>query len=142
METLPKNNEQKSFKDYFRGEKSLFMWIAVISIVNTFLFYINFDFGISFWLSITQFIDVLSIYETELKNKIIFFVISLLISVSFLIIGYFSQKEVKWIFKLGFIFILLDFIIAIYFFDIFGIIVHAVLLKWLYDIYNEKNNIN
>lgn len=137
MKTLPKNNKQKNFKDYFRGEKSLFMWIAIISIINTFFIYINFDFGISFWLSVTQFVDILSIEESE-KNKLILFAISILVSISFLAIWYFSQKGIKWIFKLGFILIFLDSVIAIYFFDIFGIIVHAVLLKWLYDIYNEN----
>lgn len=110
----------------------IFLWIWVISLVNSILFYMNFDFWIYFWLWITQYIDYYSISQS-LDIRSIFSLLSIFISLSFFLIDYLSKKRFNYFLEMWLFIYGLDCLIFFLNFDIFYIISHLVMLKIIYD---------
>lgn len=125
---IDNTNEAKSI-----DLKSTFLRIAIISIINTILIYSNANFGLYFWLAISQFIDSIWIDQSDNSSKMIYLVASLSISNIFILLNYLFKKGYKIAFKIAFILYLLDTGIFIYFFDILSILTHIVVLKMSYD---------
>lgn len=128
----------KTIKEYFTWEKSVFGWIAIISVLNSLLIYINFSFLLVFWLEVTQIFDYIWTEETNLNEKTTYIVITLIISFIFIVINYFSQKGIKWVFIIWFILYFLDAIVCLYLFDILNLFAHTVVLIFLYNFYKDN----
>jgi len=140
------NTKNDGTWDLVKKWYTLFYGIAFISFINTIFLLLGVDLWIVFWLWITEYIRYLSLHIDVFNTKIIYIIVSVLISSLFLLIWYLTKKKIKIILELGIILYILDTLIYVYYFDFIWIISHIILIKLLYDYYwfifkiDEKDN--
>lgn len=130
-------SQEKQIK--LKNWSPVFLWIWIISLINTILWYSNSDYLLYFWLWITQILDSFWINKSiDIKNY--FLIWSISISILFLVIDYFSRKWTKYLIEIWLILYWIDTLTFFLDYDIFFLISHIVILKIVYDSKNEYNN--
>lgn len=114
----PEPDQEKIFADNYelasraKGGASWFYWIAVLSLVNTIIFFYGGNWSFFAGLGITQLIDAIVDQITRTTDfsaiKIIAFVIDLMIAAVFLLCGLWANKFKTWAFIVGMVLYLLD----------------------------------
>ncbi len=113
-----------------------FYWIAGASVVNTIIFLFGGNLNFMLGLGVVQAINGVAILiegqtDSFTATKVGAFLINLLISAAFLIVGYFAGKGMTWIFTIGIILYVLDGVIFLLFGDWLSIGFHAFALFFI-----------
>ncbi len=116
-----------------------FYWIGGLSLLNTLIVFFGGSISFVVGLGLTQIIDAIpSILAEEFgpdaatTAKWIGLALTVVISGVFALFGYFSRKQIRWVFILGMVLYTLDLLILIWATDIAGILFHALALFGLY----------
>jgi hypothetical protein len=119
----------------YRGGANWFYWIAGLTIVTSLI--AAFGGGWRFLLSLgtTQIIDaVAQEVSTELGSapKVIALVLDLIVSGTFVVIGYLANKKYLWAYMAGMVVFLLDGLVTLVIQDWIGVIAHGVVLFFMF----------
>ena len=119
----------------YKGGANWFYWIAGLTIVTSLI--TAFGGGWRFLLSLgtTQIIDAVAQgLSTELGSapKVIAFVLDLLVTGTFVVLGYLASKKLLWAYILGMVVFLLDGLVTLIIQDWVGVIAHGVVLFFMF----------
>lgn len=116
-----------------------FYWIGGLSLLNTLIIFFGGSISFVVGLGLTQIIDAIpSILAVEYgpeaaaTAKWIGLALTVVISGVFTLFGYFSRRQVRWIFLIGIILYGLDLLILVWATDVAGILFHALALFGLF----------
>lgn len=122
-------------KDSLRSSAKWFYWIAGLSLLNSIINLYNGDFTFVIGLGITQIFDAGTRYGGLVQ--MITLAINLIISGTYLAIGYYASRWVSWVFLTGIILYSLDTLIVLGVHDFPLILFHCIALFALVRGYRE-----
>lgn len=123
-------SEKEYLTDDIQKSANWFFWIAVLSIINSVLFYIAPGLNFILGLGITQLVDGI-IIDLMNASKWLALIPNLIIAGIFCFIGYRAKKYDKWTFAIGVVIYTLDAFLFLYVKDWIGLGVHAFVLVML-----------
>lgn len=113
----------------FKSGANWFYWLAGLSVLSTILLYMGSSIIPALTLGIAELLTYLALDE---PSWIVVLAPMYLLSVSVIgIIGFFSNKGVRWLYLIGIILIGLDTLLVLLAVDIMGILFHAIALYFL-----------
>jgi len=148
-ETLPlaketrKNpdNEILILKSQVESGANWFLWIAGLSLVNSFLILANIEWGFFFGLGITQLIDAIALEvggDSNTIAKIVAFAFDVIAASVFALFGLLSKKGRCWAFVVGMILYVLDAMLFLLAKDFFGLAFHGFALYCIINGYKAS----
>ena len=131
---LSKEEIYKKEEDVKKGA-AWFIWIALLSIINTIIVYLNGNVNFIIGLGTTQIVDELSIFEEPggfNLDKTIGLSIDLLITSIFFLFGYYARQKKTWAFIIGMVLYALDGLIFLPVQDFWGFGFHIFALIMIF----------
>lgn len=116
-----------NFENQFSGGLTWFYWIAGLSVINSIINIIGYDWNFIAGLGITQIIDAFAYYASD-TAKIVAFVLNVIIAGFYVFLGLIAKGKRKWVFILGIILYGIDSLIFLWVQDWISIIFHMIAL--------------
>lgn len=122
--------EKLKYKNGIKSGGGWIIFIGIASIVNTIALFFYNDFGFLIGLGITQLIDVLFLDFPEVF-RLFGMLLSILISLGLVIMGWFARKSKSWAYKTTLVFYFLDALLFLFFKDYFGFGFHILAIFFI-----------
>ncbi|MHC4641204.1 MAG: TMEM199/VMA12 family protein [Planctomycetota bacterium] len=122
------DNEILILKSQVESGANWFLWIAGLSLVNSFLILANIEWGFFFGLGITQVIDAIALEVGGDGNyiaRIVAFAFDVIAASIFALFGLLSKKGRCWAFVVGMVLYVLDAMLFLVAKDFFGLAFHG-----------------
>lgn len=119
----------------YRNGANWFYWIAALTMITSIIAHFGGGWGFLIGLGVTQIIDGMGeVFAAELGSapKVIALVLDMIVTGVFVLFGYLANKKYLWAYMLGMVVFLLDGLLFLLFQDLLGVIVHAVVLFFMF----------
>jgi hypothetical protein len=119
----------------YKAGANWFYWIAGLTIVTSVIAIFGGGWRFLISLGTTQVIDgIAEGLSGEFGNatKVIAFVLDLIVTGVFVLFGYLAGKKYLWAYMLGMVVFLFDGLVSLLFQDLIGVIVHVVVLFFMF----------
>lgn len=119
----------------YKAGANWFYWIAGLTMITSIIAHFGGEWGFLIGLGVTQVIDGFGAYfaaELGSAPKVIALVLDVIVTGVFVLFGYLANKKYLWAYMLGMVVFLLDGMLFLLFQDLLGIIVHVVVLFFMF----------
>lgn len=124
----------------YRSGANWFYWIAGLTLITSIIGLLGGGWRFFLSLGTTQLIDAIAAAASEgLGNatKVVALVLDIFITAAFVAFGALAHKKFLWAYILGMVVFLFDGLISLLILDWIGIIVHALVLFWMFRGYQS-----
>lgn len=119
----------------YRSGSNWFYWIAGLTLITSIISLLGGGWRFFLSLGTTQLIDAVgSLASEQLGNatKVIALVLDIFITAAFAAFGALAHKKLLWAYMLGMAVFLLDGLVSLLIVDWIGVIVHVLVLYWMF----------